>query len=122
MAKTLKLRHLSTVALRRRKLVLLQQVLVSPLTIRASYVRQLVRCGKANCRCKQGRRHGPFYYLVQCLAKGNVQKFLLKTPEARRQARVAIAAYTTFQSKIEELSQLNTELLRRGDLLQELKR
>ena len=25
--------------------------------------RQQIRCGKAGCRCLQGKRHGPFYYL-----------------------------------------------------------
>ena len=48
------------------------------------------------------------------MAKGHVRKFLLKTPDARRQARTAVAAYNTFQEQLEELSQINTELLRRG--------
>jgi hypothetical protein len=39
-------------------------------------------CGKANCACAQGRKHGPFYYLAIGLAPGWLLKFLLKT-EAR---------------------------------------
>ena len=26
-------------------------------------VRELVRCGKPNCRCTRGLRHGPYWYL-----------------------------------------------------------
>jgi hypothetical protein len=39
---------------------------------------------------------------------------LLKTPEQRRQARAGIAAHLKFQRRLTELSELNTELLRRG--------
>jgi len=27
-------------------------------------VAELVRCGKPNCRCQRGQRHGPYWYLV----------------------------------------------------------
>ena len=73
----------------------------------------MLTCGKSNCRCQRGHKHGPFHYLVQCVSTGKVVKFLLKTPEARSQARASIAAYTEHQKRLEELSQLNTELLRR---------
>lgn len=114
MAKIFHLRAVPTPALQQRKAAVLQTVQIPPDTVRASCVRQFLTCGKPNCRCRRGRKHGPFHYLVQCVATGLVRKFLLKTPEARRQARTAVAAYTTFQAQLEELSQINTELLRRG--------
>jgi hypothetical protein len=112
MAKTL--RREATAALQERKAVLLAQFQSPADLLRASYVRQYLTCGKKNCRCQRGFKHGPFYYLVQCLGTGNVRKFLLKTPEQRRQARAGIAAHLKFQRRLTELSELNTELLRRG--------
>lgn len=83
--------------------------------LRASYVQHYLTCGKKNCRCQRGLKHGPFYYLVKCLGSGKVQKFLLKTPEQRRRARKGIASYLKFQRRLAELSEINTELLRRGE-------
>ena len=67
-------------------------------------------------------KHGPFHYLVQCMGVGKVRKFLLKTPAEREQARESIAAHAAFQTRMEELSQINTELLRRGERLDESRR
>jgi hypothetical protein len=85
--------------------------------VRASFVSQYLTCGKKNCCCRRGRKHGPFLYLVQSLRVGKVQKFLLKATSQKEQAQTAITAYTTFQDKFEKLSQINTELLRRGEVL-----
>jgi hypothetical protein len=46
-----------------------------------------------------------------------VQKFLLKSPATQQAARAATAAFNEFYEALEELSQLNTELLRRGEPL-----
>jgi hypothetical protein len=117
MAKIFRLRAASTAALRERKGTLLVHLHVPAHAVRASCVEQYVTCGKSNCRCRRGRKHGPFHYLVQCVHTGNVQKFLLKTAGQRDEARAAVAAYAEFQEKMEELSQINAELLRRGEPL-----
>jgi hypothetical protein len=44
-----------------------------------------------------------------------VNKFLLKTESQRQTARQGIEHYRQMQALIEEVSQINTELLRRGD-------
>jgi hypothetical protein len=90
---------------------------VPPQAIRASVVERFGTCGKANCACHQGQKHGPYYYLTQCLAPGHVQKFLLKSPAGQQAARGATAAFNRFYDGLEELSQINTELLRRGEPL-----
>ena len=117
MAKIFHLRNTATPALMRRKAALMSHLRAPTAYVRASYVRQFLTCGKKNCRCHRGYKHGPFHYLVQCMGVGIVRKFLLKTPAQREQARESIAAHTSFQSHLEELSQINTELLRRGELL-----
>lgn len=117
MAKTYQLRHTSTLALRQRKAALLRRLAVPPDFLRASYVERFTTCGKANCACAQGQKHGPFYYLVSGLAQGNVLKFLLKTPSQQQKGRQGVAAYQDFWEGLEELSQINAELLRRDDPL-----
>jgi hypothetical protein len=115
MDKTARLRERTTPALQKRKAALLPGLRPSPQLLRASYVRQYLTCGKPNCRCRRGFKHGPFYYLVQCLGTGDVRKFLLKTSGQRKQARAGIAAHLKLQRQLAELSEINTELLRRGE-------
>jgi hypothetical protein len=118
MARNFELQHKSTLALRRRKRLLLQQLHPSAELLRASYVEQFLTCGKATCSCHQGRKHGPYYYLTLSLGAGQIRKFLLKSPEQQEQARRGTAAYNRFAEGLEELSQINAELLRRGESLQ----
>lgn len=99
----------------KRKASLLAQFSPPSDLVRASYVKQYLTCGKKNCRCARGFKHGPFYYLVQCLEPGKVRKFLLKTGEQKKRARAGIAAHLKHQRKLAELSEINTELLRRGE-------
>ena len=108
----------STLALRQRKRWLLSQIKVQPDALRASLVERFSRCGKANCHCHQdGQKHGPFYYLTQCLAIGKINKLLLKTAAQQRAARTGIEHYRQLQEQLEELSQINAQLLRREEKL-----
>lgn len=96
MARIYPLRRKSTLALRQRKERLVRQLAVPPQAIRASVVERFGTCGKANCACHRGRKHGPYYYLTQCLAPGEVRKFLLKAPAEQQAARAATAAFNAF--------------------------
>jgi hypothetical protein len=108
----------STLALRQRKRLLLQQLNVGPDLLRASVVERFSTCGKAQCRCHQGgAKHGPFYYLTQCLAVGKMNKFLLKTEDQQQAARQGTEHFRALQEQLEELSQINAELLRRQERL-----
>lgn len=114
MVKTATVRNQTISAMQRRKAALMSRPQLPPDLMRASYVRQYLTCGKKNCRCRRGFKHGPFFYLVQCLGTGRVRKFLLKTPAQRKQARAGIAAHLKLQRRLAELSEINTELLRRN--------
>ena len=103
--------------LRQRKATLLRQLVVPRDFLRASFVERFTTCGKANCACAQGHKHGPFYYLVSGLTKGNVLKFLLRTPSQQHNGQQGVAAYQELWEGLEELSQINAELLRRDDPL-----
>lgn len=117
MAKIYKLRRTPTLALRQRKAALWKRLAVPPHFLRASYVERFTTCGKSNCACAQGQKHGPFYYLASGLAQGHVLKFLLKTPAQQQNAQQGVAAYRQLWAGLEELSQINAELLRRDEPL-----
>jgi len=51
-----------------------------------------------------------------------MKKFLLKTPEQQQRARQGIAHFNELYDALEELSQINSELLRRGESLVEQNR
>ncbi len=107
----------STLALRHRRAALLHQARLPAHLVRGSFFEQLRKCGKPNCACHRdpGKRHGPYHYLAICLGVGKVRRFLLKSPGQQDQARAASAAYAQFMEQIEELSQINAELIRRGE-------
>ena len=106
----------STLALRQRKGFLLRQLEVPADLLRASVVERFSTCGKARCHCHHGGgKHGPFHYLTQCLAVGQMNKFLLKTAAQLQAARAGAAHFHALQEQLEELSQINAELLRRGE-------
>ena len=108
----------STLALRHRKRLLLSQLKIFSDLLRASLVERFSRCGKPNCHCHHGGdKHGPFYFLTQCLAAGHINKFLLKTQSQQQAAGQGIERYRQLQDQVEELSQINAELLRRGEPL-----
>lgn len=119
MARIFELNRKSTLALRQRKQALLRQLRLPPNLLRASFVKQFLTCGKPACPCHQNqdRKHGPYYYLLLCLGTGRIRKFSLKDPQQLHQAGEGTAAYTQFMEGVEELSQINAELLRRGDPL-----
>jgi hypothetical protein len=107
-----------TLALRQRKARLLRSFELPPHILHASLVERFLKCGKANCQChSHGPKHGPFFYLNRCFGKGKMQSLLLKSPEQIDQARLSVAAYAQLLQVLDQISQINHELLRRGEPL-----
>ena len=105
-------------ALRQRKAHLLRSFELSPIILHASLVERFLKCGKANCQCHTGGpKHGPFFYLNRCFAKGQMQSLLLKSPDQIEQARQSVSAYAHVLEVLDQISQINHELLRRGEPL-----
>lgn len=112
------LHRTSTLALRQRKAHLVRAFELPPNLLHASLLQRFLKCGKANCHCHSGGpKHGPFFYLNRCFAKGQMQSLLLKSPAQIEQARQSVAAYARGQQALDEISQINYELLRRGEPL-----
>ncbi len=118
MSKIQPLTRLSTLALRQRKAHLVRAFDLPSHLLHASLVERFMKCGKPNCHCPTAAtKHGPFFYLNRCFAKGQVQSLLLKTPLQVEQARQSLAAYAQVQERLDQISQINHELLRRGEPL-----
>jgi hypothetical protein len=118
MARIFELGRKPALALRHRKAFLVRQLGVSPDLLRASVVERFGKCGKPQCQCHHGGpKHGPYYFLTQCLATGRVNKFLLKTEVQRQMARAGVEQYRGLLEQLEELSRINAELLRREERL-----
>src|SRR5512137_1590032 len=118
MSRQYALKPVSTLALRQRKARLLRSFKPPPHLLHASLLKRFLPCGKAHCHCHSGGpKHGPFFYLNRCFAKGQLQSLLLKSQDQVDQARQSLAAYTQAQEVLDEISQINYELLRRGESL-----
>ncbi len=118
MSKIQPLTRASTLALRQRKGRLLRSFELPPEILHASLVERFMKCGKANCHChSSGPKHGPFFYVNRCFSKGQMQSLLLKSTAQVDQARHSLAAYAQVQQVLDEISQINHELLRRGEPL-----
>ncbi len=51
--------------------------------LRGGLVREMIRCGRANCKCANGSLHGPYYYRVW-MARGIRHKAYVKKAEVER--------------------------------------
>ena len=65
---------------------------------RESFVERFTTCGKTNCACATGAKHGPFYYLTAHVGPGNIRKILLKTPAQQAVIREAASVYHSIGS------------------------
>ena len=118
MSKIEPLHRTATLALRQRKARLLRSFRLPPEILHASLIERFMKCGKPNCHChSSGPKHGPFFYLNRCFAKGQMQSLLLKSSDQVDQARQGLAAYAQIQEALDQISQINHELLRRGEPL-----
>ena len=111
------LARLSTLVLRRRKAHLLHTLTLPPNAIHASFLERFLKCGRPNCHCRDGEKHGPFFYLSRCLPERQMRTLLLKEPSQILQGRQGVDAYQQLLEKLDQLSWINWELLRRGEPL-----
>lgn len=83
--------------------------------ISGSVVDQGRRCGKEGCRCTRGELHGPYTYVVLRREGGRTRTVYV--PAAAADAvRAGAVASAQVRRALEEISAINIELLRRGEL------
>ena len=109
--------HISTLALRQRKSHLLRSFNLLPNLLHASFLERFLKCGRSNCHCHQGDKHGPFFYLSRCLPERQMQTLLLKGEDQILQGQQGVDAYHQLLQNLDQISVVNWELLRRGEAL-----
>ena len=106
------LSQLSLLALRKRREGLTR--LLPPLgeILRGSLMERYLTCGNPACRCARGERHGPVWYLSVTLNQS--QRVGSTVPaEHLDQVRRWIENYHQVKARLEKISGINRELLRR---------
>ncbi len=83
--------------------------------ISGSVVEQGRRCGKEGCRCTRGELHGPYTYVVLPREGGRTRSVYVPASAAAAVRRGA-ATSRQVRGALEEISAINVELLRRGEL------
>lgn len=83
--------------------------------IAGSVVEQGRRCGKEGCRCARGELHGPYTYVVLPREGGRTRTVYVPAGAAEA-VRAGAATSAQVRGVLEEISAINVELLRRGEL------
>jgi hypothetical protein len=83
--------------------------------ISGAVVEQRRRCGKEGCKCARGELHGPYTYVVLPRDGGRTKTVYVPTGAAAA-VRQGAAVSVSMRRVIEEISAINVELLRRGEL------
>ena len=112
MAARRNLSRLSTLALRKRRAGLTR--LLPPLDdiLRGSLTERYLTCGKPDCRCARGKRHGPVWYLSVSLDQSHRKGTTVPWAQLA-QVRRGIESYHRVKEHLEKISEINRELLRR---------
>lgn len=108
--------RLSTLALRNRREGLVK--LLPPLRdikeiLRGSLIERFLTCGKPDCRCARGERHGPVWYLTVSLDQSHRTGTTVPVHQLA-QVRRGIESYHRVKAQLEKISDINRELLRRA--------
>ena len=112
MAERENLGRLSTLALEQRRRGLTQ--LVPPLgeVLRGSLMERYLTCGNPDCKCARGERHGPVWYLSVTLDQSRRLGSTVHADQVER-VRQWIENYHQVKDRLEKISAINRELLRR---------
>jgi hypothetical protein len=70
-------------------------------------------CGKPDCKCARGQRHGPVWYLSVTLDQSHRTGTTVPSDQVE-QVRRWIENYHRVKERLEKISDINRELLRRG--------
>jgi hypothetical protein len=113
MAERANFSRLSTLALRSRREGLTK--LLPPLreVLRGSLMERYLTCGKPDCKCARGQRHGPVWYLSVTLDQSHRTGTTVPSDQVE-QVRRWIENYHGVKERLEKISDINRELLRRG--------
>jgi len=99
-----------------RRLAVRRQALAENLAelgpvLRASLIERFTQCGKGNCKCMRGEKHGPSYYLTVSYAKGKTRQVYV-SKDLKPVAEAWVRNYHQAMAILEEISSINLDLIR----------
>lgn len=106
------LAKVSTLALRIRREGLAKQLPPLGEVLRGSLMERYLTCGNPDCKCARGQRHGPIWYLSVTLDQSHRTGSTV-APDQVEQVRRWIENYRQVKERLEKISDINRELLRR---------
>ena len=106
------LSKLSILALRRRREGLTKTLPPVGEILRGSLMERYVTCGNPDCKCARGERHGPHWYLSVTLDQSHRTGATVPVEQVE-QVRRWIENYHEVKDRLEKISEINRELLRR---------
>lgn len=106
------LSKISTLALRNRRQGLTKVLPPLGEVLRGSLMERYMTCGNPDCKCARGERHGPVWYLSVTLDQSH-RTGRTVPPEQVEQVRRWIENYHQVKERLEKISDINRELLRR---------
>jgi hypothetical protein len=106
------LAKLSLLALQKRREGLVKRMPPLAETLRGSLLERYFTCGKPNCKCARGERHGPLWYLSITLGPARTTGNTVP-PEQLDRVRAWIENHQRVKQYLEKISDINRELLRR---------
>jgi len=112
MAERENLARLSTLALQRRRRGLTQCLPPLSEVLRGSLMERYLTCGNPDCKCARGERHGPVWYLSVTLDQSRRLGNTVHADQVQ-QVRQWIENYHRVKERLEKISDINRELLRR---------
>jgi len=107
------LSRLSILALRKRREGLTKDLPPLAEILRGSLMERYMTCGKADCKCARGERHGPIWYLSVTLDQSH-RTGATVPPDQVEEVRRWIENDHVVKDRLEKISDINRELLRRN--------
>ena len=111
------LSRLSILALRKRREGLTKSLPPLAEILRGSLMERYMTCGKPDCKCARGERHGPIWYLSVTLDQAH-RTGATVPPEQVERVRRWIENYHALKHRLEKISDINREILRRDKRIQ----
>ena len=99
-------------ALRKRREGLVKTLPALGEILRGSLMERFLTCGNPNCKCATGERHGPVWYLSVTLDQSHRTGHTVLAGQVER-VRQWIENYHQAKQRLEKISDINRELLRR---------
>ena len=85
-----------------------QENLAMRAMIKGSLIKHYKKCGSKSCICREGKLHGPYWYLSYKEGAKSVLRYINRK-ELGKTSRLAVS-YKKFQSNITWINRLNKEI------------